>query len=352
MKATDRLLENPHLRVRFDESGFIRSAYDKAARREIVPARNRTNVFQLFEDRPLKNDAWDVFVYYLDKKPELAVLESIRKVSAGPVEASLCAIWRVGKSRIEQTIALGAESRRIEFRTRVSWREKNRMLKVAFPTTLNPGAPARATYEIPYGHIERPAHWNTSWDKARFETPMQKWIDLSEGGYGAALLNDCKYGCDVKDAQLRLTLLRSPRMPDPSADLGEHEFTYALLPHQGGFREGKVVREAHDLNIPLWACLAPGSAGTRPARLALFGIDAENAVIEAVKKAEDGGGLIVRVYEAHNMRTRAVITLPREAQRVAECNLAEREPRELAFVGNRIEFELAPFEIKTFRIMF
>ena len=110
-----------------------------------------------------------------------------------------------------------------------------------------------ATYEIQFGHLERPTHMNTSWDMGRFEVCGQKWADLSEPGYGVALLNDCKYGYDVEGNVMRLSLLRSPVSPDPVADKGRHEFTYALLPHSGDLREGRVIEEAYSLNVPLLA---------------------------------------------------------------------------------------------------
>jgi alpha-mannosidase len=352
LAASARRLENRQLRVQFDRHGRIRSIYDKAARREIVPEGKRANALQVFEDKPTAFDAWDIEVFYQDKGYEAKGLESIEVVSRGPLEAAVRQRRRFGNSRIEQVIALRADSRRIDFHTRVDWRENEQLLKAAFPTTLNPGAPARATFEIQYGHIERPTHWNTSWDRARFETCGHKWADLAESDYGVALLNDCKYGHDVKDAQLRLTLLRATKYPDPKADIGQHEFSYALMPHQGDLRQAGVIREGYGFNVPLIAFLTDKHAGRLPARRGFFAVDAANVIIEAVKKAEHSGDVIVRLYEAHNAGGRATLTLPRAPKDVWECNLVERDLRRQGFEGARVAFEIKPFEIKTFRARF
>ncbi len=350
--ASETKLENRWLRVEFDKQGLIRSIFDKDAGREIVPKGARANVFEIFEDKPAKWDAWDIDSYYIDKGETVSQLESISVASAGPLEAAVRIKRIVGASRIEQIVALGAESRKIEFRTSVDWREKERLLKVAFPTAINIGAPARATFEIQYGHVERPTHWNTSWDRARFETCAHKWVDLAETGYGVALLNDCKYGHDVKDGRLRLTLLRAPKHPDPNADIGRHEFAYAILPHAGDFRSAGVVREAYGFNAPMAAFIGSRHDGPLPAQGRLFSVDAPNVVIEAVKKAEDGGELIVRLYEAHNARTKATLRLPRPAEKVWECNLLEDNESEAPFDGRLVSFEIKPFEIKTFKVRF
>ncbi len=306
----------------------------------------------MFDDRVTRFDAWEVEADFDHVCTDLANYDSIKVESEGPLEASIRIERSFGKSRLVQTIALGADSRRLDFRTWVDWREREKMLKAAFPTTVNPGAPARATYEIQYGHTERPTHHNTTWDQARFETCGHKWVDIGESNYGVALLNDCKYGHDVKDGQLRLTLLKAPTYPDPVADEGEHEFTYSLFPHIGNFRAAGVIQEAYSLNSPLVARETTASKGSLPPEHAFFTIDAPNVIIEAIKKAEKGRGLIVRVYEAHNARTRATLTLPRATKNATECNLVERDLEEIKVKGNRIGFSINPFEIKSFKIRF
>jgi len=352
LKADPRHLENDFLRVSFDRNGLITSMIDKSTGMESIPAGQKANLLQLFEDKPVAWDAWDINLFYQDKGTDLVSPDSVEVVSQGPIEAALRIVRSFGKSRIEQVVALGAGSMRLEFRTRVEWREKQRMLKALFPTTINSGAPARATFGIQFGHLERSTHRNTSWDVARFEQCAHKWADLSDGGHGMALLNDCKYGCDIHDHCMRLTLLRAPIHPDPEADQGEHTFTYALFPHVGDFRAAGVIQEAEDLNAPLTAVVQSRHKGSHGPREAWMRVDVPNVVIEAVKKAEASDDLIIRLYEAHNATARATITMPKAMRRVSECDLLEREQAELPFSDREIVLNMKPFEIKTLKIEF
>ena len=222
------------------------------------------------------------------------------------------------------------------------------ILKTAFPVRINAG---RATYDIQFGAVERPTHRNTSWDLAKFEVCGHKWADLSEGDYGVSLLSDCKYGYDVHDNVLRLTLLKGAVSPDPEADRGRHTFTYALLPHNGDWRM-ETVDEAYALNYPLLTRFVP--AGTRgggllPTRYAFASVDDTRVIIETIKKAEDGeDGIIVRLYEAMNTRGTATLTLGFELDAAFAVNLIEDDPQPIPFARNRVTFEYRPFEIKTF----
>jgi len=215
----------------------------------------------------------------------------------------------------------------------------------------------RATYEVQFGSVERPTHWNTSWDWARFEVCGHKWADLSEGDYGVALLNDCKYGYDIKDNVMRLTLIKSGIDPDPEADQGRHEFTYSLLPHAGGWREGGVVREAYALNYPVLAINTPSHSARGkaqlPARFSLAAVDVDHVLIETVKPAEDGEAVIFRVYECHQRRNPAVtLTLGLRPVRAVACNLMEEVETPVEIDGANLRFAIAPFEIKTFKVWF
>ncbi|HEX2979033.1 MAG TPA: glycoside hydrolase family 38 C-terminal domain-containing protein [Anaerolineaceae bacterium] len=240
---------------------------------------------------------------------------------------------------------------RIDFRTRVDWHEHQVLLKVAFPVAVRS---TRATYEIQFGSVERPTHWNTSWDWARFEVPGHKWVDLSEGDYGVAILNDCKYGHDVKGNLMRLTLIKSGINPDPTADQGEHIFTYSLLPHAGDWRSAGVVEAAYELNYPLLAAALPaGQPGDLPENLAFAEVDARNVIVETLKQAEDGQGWIVRVYEAKQCRSSQVrLKFARPLTAAVECNLVEEEERPVEWDEQGIRFAIRPFEIKTFRVNF
>lgn len=246
--VTPEHLENRFYRIRLNRRGQVVSLYDKRSGREVLARGARANVFQVFEDKPLAFDAWDIDIYYQEKMREIEDLVDAKVEEAGRLRGTLSLKWRFFDSTIAQRIVLYGHSPRIDFQTVIDWHERQTLLKVAFPVNVRA---TKVTYDIQFGNIERPRHWNTSWDLARFEFVGHKWVDLSEGNYGVALLNDCKYGHDVKDNVLRLTLVKSAVSPDPEADKGEHVFTYSLLPHEGGWREGDVAREAYALNSPL-----------------------------------------------------------------------------------------------------
>jgi alpha-mannosidase len=233
----------------------------------------------------------------------------------------------------------------------VDWQQRQVLLKAAFPVNIRA---TRATYDVQFGSVERPTHWNTSWDYARFEVVAHKWADLSEGNYGVALLNDCKYGHDVKDNVMRLTLIKSAIEPDPTADLGHHEFTYSLLPHTGDWRTGGVVEQAHALNYPLLGAVVPAQpAGRLPAELSLAASTTHAVIVDTVKRAEDGDGWIIRVYEARQHRQPAArLALGRPIARAVETNLLEAEVGPVDHDVQALSFSIRPFEIKTFKVWF
>ena len=208
-------------------------------------------------------------------------------------------------STICQTIWLYSANRRIDVENEIDWHEHHQLLKAAFPFDLHA---TKATYEIQFGHLERPTTENTTWEAAKFEVCGHKWADMSENGYGVSLLNDCKYGFSAEENTLKLTLLKCATYPNPEADQGHHTFTYSLLPHDGDFRAAHTIREAYRLNQPLMAtALHPHSDTSLPASFSLVQCDCENIVIDTVKQAEDGDGLIVRLYEAFDRRSRAAL---------------------------------------------
>jgi len=218
------------------------------------------------------------------------------------------------------------------------------MLKVAFPVNVNA---TRGTFEIQFGHVERPTHRNTTWDTARFEVCAQKWADLSEGGHGLAILNTGKYGHDVLDNVMRLSLLRSPKAPDPICDMGVHRFTYVLLPHYGQVQHSDVVDAAYAINAePHVVKLKAGKGGTGTSP-ELARVDDRNVVVEAVKKAEDSDKLIVRLYEAHNSRGAALLSLAKPVKKAWLTDLMERPVEELEVVDGSVKFTYRPFEIVT-----
>ncbi|MCU0501422.1 MAG: glycosyl hydrolase-related protein, partial [Anaerolineae bacterium] len=259
---------------------------------------------------------------------------------------------------------------RIDFVTRADWQERQVMLKAAFPVAVRS---PRASFEIQFGAVERPTHRNTSWDQEKFEVCAHRWADLSEAGYGVSLLNDCKYGHDVHDNVLRVTLLRGPESPDPDADRGQHQFTYALFPHAGDWTAAETVRRGWELNVPV-VCVATDDGrrttddgGRTPAGLSrsqtvpsapalplahsFLEVNGP-AILEAIKPAEDGDGWIVRLYEPNGGRGTVMLRSARPWQQVVACNLVEENGAPMPNDGQTVRFPIGPFEIVTLRVRF
>lgn len=344
-------LENDLLRAEFDlKTGLLTRLIDKLSERDVLPETgDGANQFQLFEDKPLFWDAWDIDAFYQEKGRTIAELDNMEVAEKGPVRGAIRIVRSFGKSRIVQTVRLTLDSARLDFVTEIDWHETHKMLKVAFPVAINS---PRATFEIQYGHTERPTHYNTSWDLARFEVCAQKWADLSEGDYGVALLNDCKYGYDVVANVLRLTLLRAPTAPDPEADMGLHTFTYALLPHGADFREGEVIDNAYALNSPPIAKAITGNrAGSLPLERSFFEVDNAAVFIEAIKRAEKEEAVIVRLYEAHNTRGLVTLTTTLPVKKAYLTDLLEKNIEELTVSSGGIMLSIKPFEILTVKLI-
>jgi alpha-mannosidase len=340
-------LENDRLRVEFSADGEITRIFDKINCREVLPAGEIANQFQAFEDRPKFWDAWDIDIFYDDKMWLAEPATSLELVERGPLRWTLEIQRKILNSSYTQRISLTRGSARLDFDTKIDWRERHILLKVAFPVDVL--AP-QATYEIQWGNVQRPTHRNTSWDWARFETCAHKWVDLSEGGYGVSLLNDCKYGHDIQGNVLRLSLLRAPTIPDPEADQGEQRFTYSLLPHTGGW-EAQTAAEAYALNDPVIVhnAASPSGHGTS---VFFVRCDAPNIIIETVKRAEDGDGYIIRFYECQRRRGEVTIITAFPLERVEKVNLLEESQGELAPVGSQVSLFVKPYEIVSLRLIF
>jgi alpha-mannosidase len=349
LTITPSLLENRFYRLTLNEHGQITSLFDKNNQREILTAPG--NVLQIFEDRAMNGEAWEFDIFYQDKMRQLDALAEAVVEETGPVRGVLKLTWRFANTTIIQRLTIYRNCPRIDFRTELDWHEHQILLKAAFPVNVRA---TRATYDIQFGSIERPTHWNTSFDTAHYENPAHKWVDLSEGNYGVALLNDCKYGYDVKNNLLRITLHRSPTEPDETADQGHHEFTYSLLPHAGTWRESDVIQEAYALNDSLMAQLVPANTqGDLPTAYAWAKVDTNHVVLETVKKAEDENAWIVRVYECKQYRSNAVtITFGQSITKAVECNLLEEDEAPVSYQGHQLAFAVRPFDIKTFKIWF
>lgn len=341
--VSDRLLENSVLRVEFNDAGDIARILDKRFNREVMPKGALGNVWQAFEDRPVFWDAWDVDIFYDDKMHLADPATSITVLENGPLRATLEIKRKILNSEYMQRVSLTRGSPRLDFVTDIDWRERHIFLKAAFPVdVLSP----QATFEIQWGNVQRPTHRNTSWDWARFETCAQKWVDLSEGDYGVALLNDCKHGHDIRDNVIRISLLRAPTWPDPQADEGAHRFTYSLVPH-GAVTPFEIAAHAYALNDAL---IARGSSGQSSSLEPLVTTDAPNVVIETVKRAEDGNGIIVRLYECNRSRGKVTLRAGFEVTQARVVNLLEDELSALEVNGREVTVNVTPFQILTVRL--
>lgn len=351
LHISKELLENAFYKITLDEQGHFTSIFDKRASREVLKSGEKGNVIQAFEDKPVECYNWNIDIFYNEKMWEVNDVESMEVIEKGPERGILRIKRRFLKSSFIQDIIVYSDNARIDFKTHIDWKEEDIVLKAAFPLDIRAD---RATYEIQFGHIERDTHWNTSWDKAKFEVCGHKWADLSENGYGVSLLNDCKYGYDIKEGRMRLTLLRCGTSPNADADKEVHEFIYSLYPHEDGWREGRTVQEAYDLNYPLIGKVTGKQIGSLPGNMSMIRVDKENVIAETVKKAEDDSDMIIRVYEAYNRRSDVKLELINDIESACECDLMENDldsfENKAKYEGKVLSFILKPFEIKTFKI--
>ncbi len=347
IKLSPEAAENKFFKLTLDEKGQIKSFFDKENNREVLKKGEVANALQAFEDKPMNYDNWDIDIFYQEKMWAIDDVQSIEVVERGPVRSALKIERKFSDSIIVQHMYVYNDIARIDFKTYVDWKEHQVLLKTAFPIEINTN---KATYEIQYGNVERPTHHNTSWDVARFEVAGQKWADLSEGDFGVSLLNDSKYGHDIKDGVMRLTLLKSGIEPNLTTDQEEHFFTYSIYPHGGDWREANTVQMAYMLNNPVETKFEDAHEGKLPKNLSMVKVDKDNVIVEVVKKAEDNDDIIVRMYECYNKRTNVNVEFFKDLKGVVECNLMERDLEEIAYDKNSFNFEIKPYEIKSFRL--
>lgn len=341
LQMEKRCLETPHYLVVWNEQGQMTRLYDKAYQRDVLPQGAKANVLEIYEDKPLNFDNWDVDLFHILKHEDIRADGAPVLAEQGALRLTLRFNYHYHDSSFTQDVTFYAYSRRIDFATQADWHEEHKLLKAAFPVDIRATS---ATYDIQYGHVERPTHFNTSWDYARFEVVAHKWADLSESDYGVSLLNNCKYGHSVHDNVMRITLLKSGKFPDTQADMGKHCFTYALLPHQGNVVQGNTLEEAVGLNLPV-RVVSQAAGAKKP----LFAWNNRNILVDAIKKAEDGNSLILRIHECRGTHTAATIKASFPMTGYTPCNLLE-EPTGAKELGQQINASLRPFEIQTFRI--
>lgn len=343
-----RILESDFLKVVFDENMNIVSLYDKKAKRETIKNGKTANTLIAFEDYPRAYDAWEITNYYTEKSWNITDVDEVKLLDTEGSRVGFYVRRHFDDSIIEQNIYLYSNESRLDFETKIDWKNDHILLKTAFPFSLNTDF---ATYDIQYGNVRRATHRNTSWDDAKFEVCMHKFMDISEHGYGVSLINNCKYGCDTLGSEVRLTMLKSATYPDPTADKCLHEFSYSIYPHKGDFREAGTIRRAYEFNNPIKASLVPEQKnGNLPERYSYVNIDGENAFIETVKKAEDGNGIIVRICEEFNERTERTLEFGFDISSAYICDMLENELEELKIDGRKVTFKLKPFEIVTIKV--
>ena len=289
-------------------------------------------------------DNWDLdYDQELKMEPQNTLIS--RKVASdGKLQFRIRSAYKIGNSsEIVQDMVFYSDTPRIDFETKINWKEKHSLLKTSFNVNLRS---SRSRSEIQFGYIERNTHRNTQIDKARFEFCNHKWTDISETRFGVALLNDCKYGISVLDTDMRLTLHKGGCRPDPSGDMGEHYVLYSLLPHVGGFSAKSVIYPAYELNIqPLQV------KGKLERELkSLLCVDADNVIVESVKPAEDGDGVIIRLYEAEGTWSSVTVKLNEVFQKAYETNMLEDVIEELPLAGSKLQLQFKPFEIKTIKV--
>lgn len=349
LKAHDFTLENASLRVVVDPSnGCITSLYDKKSNFETIAKGGCGNQLQTFVDKPKQYDAWNIDPGTLDHNTPISSVESVKLIDKGPMRATIRVVRTWQSSKFAQDITLYAGANTVDVTNDIDWHETHVLLKAAFPLAASSD---EATYEIPYGSIQRATTRNNSWEKARFEVPAIRWADLGDSQHGFSLINDSKYGYDGDGNVLRLSLLRSPVSPDPNADRGHQHFSYELYPHAGSWKTALTKRVGYEFNYKLRASQVESHTGSLPREHSFVSVAPENVVLTALKKAEDDNGLIFRVVEWAGKQSNVVFTVPQGATSATETNLMEKPTGSaLSVTGAKVTVPIKPYEILTLRV--
>ena len=358
-------IENGSVRVTVDShTGCITSLLDLHTQTEaLAPSETDSggpttsacgNLLQTFVDKPKRWDAWNIDSDFEKQHWDLDKADEVKIIERGPLRAVIRVKKHFQNSTFVQDITMYAGEPRVDVKMQADWQEKHILLKVTFPLSAHSD---KATFEIPYGSIERPTTRNTPAEQAKFEVPALRWADLSnatpaDAKHGFSLLNDSKYGYDVKGNVLRLSLLRSPEWPDPHADEGHHEFTYALYPHAGTWREAQTVRRGYELNYKLFARATQKHSGALPGEHSFVRLEPDNVVLTAFKKSEDDDSLVLRFYEWAGKEADVKVQLPAGAQSASETDLMEKPTVDLALRNGAVTVHTKPYEIKTLKVKF
>lgn len=332
------VLQNEHLVCWVSDAGELISVRKPGEEKEFLAGNG--NRFLLFKDVNTCYDAWELGSMY--EKLPVPLEDAARVEICEDVDgAALLVEKKLHHSSLVQKIFLGNDACRLDFITTLNWRERHKLLKVSFPVSVYA---TEAIEEIQFGYVKRPAHRSRQSDRDRYEVCNHRYTVLQDGGAGAAVLNDCKYGVNTVGNEIRLTLLKAPLMPDMYADQGKQEFTYSFYPFVGPFTESGVLREAYELNEP------PVTGGPVGAEQGPVLLPAQkNIIVDAVKPADTvDGAVLVRAYEAMGMGTGASFTPAEAVKRIAEVDMLEEYGTELTLRDGRLEVRFGPFEIKSF----
>ncbi|MDK2807342.1 MAG: alpha-mannosidase [Clostridiales bacterium] len=349
MTISTSQIDTPFFQITLNEKGHFISIYDKKCQREIIPKGQCANVIMTYEDKPHNFDAWDINNYYTEKSWPLDAVSAIEVIENGPVRGCIKIERPYLESTITQYLYFYPDLYRIDIRNEIDWRESQILVRDYLPVDIHTN---EATYEIQYGNVKRPTHYNTSWDFAKFEVCAHKWLDVSEDGYGISILNDCKYGYNVHDGVIGLSMLKSAIYPNPDADKEHHTFWYSICPHEGDFREGDTVAKAYVFNNPYKAVVKKKEASKLQGNFSCLSVDTDHVVVEVVKQEENGSDTIIRLYECNNRRGKVTLDFAFAVDRITECNLLEKEDILLEHDGHKVMFEIKPYEIKTFKVRF
>jgi alpha-mannosidase len=350
LKVSGLTLENAALKVTVDKTtGCITSLYDKKSSFETLVSGACGDELQLFKDTPKDYDAWNIDPGTLDQPPvKLDSADSVEVTEQGPLRAVIHIVKHNENSKFAQDVILYAGDDQVQIDNDIDWHEEHKLLKAAFPLAASS---AKATYEIPYGSIERTTLRNNSWEQAQFEVPALRWADLGDGAHGFSLINNSKYGYDARANVLRLSLLRSPTWPDPVADRGRQQFSFALYPHSGDWKQALTVRQGLDFNYPLQAMQVDAHEGSMPLRHSFVSAEPENVVLTAIKKAEDGDALIFHLYEWAGKSGDITLTVPPGAQQAMETNLLEEpQGQPIKVEHDQVTVPVKPFEIVAVKV--
>jgi len=354
LKVDGTTIENEFLIVKIDpKTGCITSLINKADGKETLSSGSCGNLLQTFVDKPARQDAWEI--KFDEQSWDLKQPEEVKVTETGPVRAVVHIKHKFQDSTFVQDISVYAGLPRVEVDMKVDWHEKHILLKVGVQPDVKTNV---ATYEIPYGTIQRPTTRNTPAEQAKFEVPAIRWGDLSDTNHGVSLLNGSKYGYDAKDNVIRLSLLRAATYPgnggECCTDQGFHEFTYGLFPHSGNWQTGGTMQQGYELNYPMFAIATSAHTGALPGKHSFARIEPGNVIMTVVKKAEDDDALIFRFYEFAGKQSLVKLQLPEKATGAFETNLMEKKerPLSLSLDDRELMIPTGPYEIKTVSVSF